>query len=196
MTDERREYQRLNLTKPLDAWFGDFAVQLIEVSARGALMLHEDELPVGSRALLRFLWRGEAIEITAEITRTATQRSTLLLIDASDRLRVLIMESAAELLRAREANASGDRNRNLVGEETLTAASQGARLGRTFLVYELVDRKWKCRVALVPDQPEHGFTVMAGESEDQIALLQRTFESGDEEARNMTRMIAELSLTR
>jgi len=27
-------------------------------------------------------------------------------------------------------------------------------------------------------------------------LLQRTFESGDEEARSMTRMIAELSLTR
>lgn len=196
MTEERREYQRLNLTKPLDAWFGDFAVQLIEVSARGASMLHEDELPVGARALLRFLWRGEAIEITAEIARTAAQRSALLLIEDSDRLRVLIMESAAELLRAREANASGDRNRNLVGDETLTAASQGAGLGRTFLAYELADGKWKCRVVLVPDQPENGFTVMAGESDEQIALLQRTFESGGEEARSMTRMIAGLSVTR
>ena len=50
--EERREYQRLNLTKPLDAWFGDFAVQLVEVSASGASMLHEEELPDGARAPL------------------------------------------------------------------------------------------------------------------------------------------------
>ena len=185
---------RLNLTRPLDAWFGDFAVQLIEVSAGGASMLHDDELPAGSRALLRFTWRGEDFELLAEIARTMGPRSVVRLIDASELLENLIDASADELERAREANASGDRARNVVGDATLTAASQAALLGRRFLVYEWTGGAWKCRVALVPDQPENGFTVRAGESDEQIELLCRTFEAGDEASRLMTRKMAELSL--
>ena len=188
--------ERLNLTKPLDGWFGDFAVQLVEVSTRGASMLHSDELPTGSRALLRFAWRGEELELTAEITRTEGMRSVLDFLDDSARLRELITRSADELHRAREANASGDRERNVVGDATLTAASERGQGLRTYLVYELADGKWSCRVALLPDQPENGFTVSAAEPQEQIELLQRTFETGDEASRSMTRKIAELSITR
>jgi len=38
--------------------------------------------------------------------------------------------------------------------------------------------------------------VLADESDEQIDLLCRTFESGDAESRSMTRMIAELSVRR
>ena len=196
VTEERREYQRLNMTKPLDGWYGDFAVQIVDVSARGAQIIHDDPLPAGSRALLRFSWRGQELELTAEIIHSAGQRSGLRFIDDSEPLRKLIRQSAEELLRAQEANASGDRERNVVGDETLTAASAGVRALRGYLVYELTDRAWKCRVALLPDQPDNGFTVAANESQEQIDLLCRTFESGDEEARRMTRMIAELSINR
>ena len=48
----------------------------------------------------------------------------------------------------------------------------------------------------IHDQPENGFTVAANESEEQIQMLCRTYESGDAESRRMTRMIAELSVTR
>jgi hypothetical protein len=184
------------LTKPLDGWFGDYSVQLVEVSARGAAMLHEDELPIGARALLRFAWRGEELEITAEIARTTGQRSGIHFIDDSADLRRMIELSALELLRAQEANATGDRERNVIGDETLTAASAGARALRGYLVFELDGGKWKSRVALVPDQPANGFTVAANESDEQIDLLCRTFESGGEEERRMTRMIAQLSISR
>lgn len=188
--------ERLNLTKPLDAWFGDFAVQLVEVSAHGASMLHDDELPAGSRALLRFAWRGEEIELTTEITRTEGMRSLLQFIDESPRLGELVRHSAEELHRAREANASGDRERNLIGDATLTAASERGQGIRSYLVYEFAGGKWSCRVALLPDQPENGFTVSAAEPHEQIDLLQRTFEAGDEQSRAMTRAIAELSIKR
>jgi hypothetical protein len=46
----------------------------------------------------------------------------------------------------------------------------------------------------IADQPADGFTIAAGETEDQVALLCQTYESGDEEARRMTRMLAELSV--
>lgn len=188
--------ERLNLTRPLDAWFGDFAVQLLEVTATNASMLHDDELPEGSRALLRFAWQGEEIELTAELAETEGQRSRLHFLEQSAPLREWVAQAADELHRAREANATGDRDRNLVGDATLTAASEAGRGIRTFLVYELNDGKWSCRVSLVPDQPANGFTVSAGEPREQIDLLKHTFASGDEESRAMTRTIAELTISR
>ena len=194
--EERRDHQRLNLTKPLDAWFGDYAVQLVELSATGAAMLHDEELPAGARALLRFTWRGDDLELTAEIARTTGSRSGLHFVERDQRLCDLIVESATELLRAREANATGDRERNRIGDETLTAASQGARLGRNFLVFELVSGTWRSRRAILPEQPPNGFTVAADEAEEQIDLLCRTFETGDPESRKMMRMIAQISVNR
>jgi hypothetical protein len=99
-------------------------------------------------------------------------------------------------LRAQEANASGDRQHNVVGDETLTAASAGARASSGFLQYRLTGDGWTCQRALLPDQPEDGFTVSANESQEQIDLLCRTYEGGDTESKRMTRMIAELSVTR
>jgi len=49
---------------------------------------------------------------------------------------------------------------------------------------------------LLPDQPEDGFTVSANEAQDQIDLLCRTYEGGDADAKNMTRMIAGLTINR
>jgi len=65
-----------------------------------------------------------------------------------------------------------------------------------FLQYLLTPGGWKCRRALLPDQPEDGFTISANETQEQIDLLCSTYETGDDEAKRMTRMIAELSVTR
>lgn len=196
VSDERRQFQRLNLTKPVDGWFGDYSVIVVEVSANGAKILHDDQIPVGARGLLRFSWRGQDLELTAEIVRTEGGSSGLWLIDDSKLLRDLIEASATELLRAQEANLLGDRERNVVGDETLTAASAGARASSGFLQFHLTPEGWKCQRALLPDQPDDGFTVSANESQEQIDLLCRTYETGDPEAKRMTRMIAELSVTR
>jgi len=194
--EERREYQRLNLTKPVDGWFGDFSVLVVEVSASGAKIVHDDPLPSGSRGLLRFSWRGHDIEVLSEIARTDGARSGLQFVEQSPELRALIGDSATELLQAQQANADGDRARNVVGDETLTAASAGVRGASGFLQYLLTPNGWKCRRALLPDQPEDGFTVSTNETQEQIDLLCNTYETGDDEAKRMTRMIAELSVTR
>jgi hypothetical protein len=194
--EERREYQRLNLTKSIDAWFGDFDVLLVEISAGGAKIVHDEEIAINARGLLRFTWRGRDFEILSQITRSDGARSGLHFLEADEEFTMMVGQWANEVRLAQEANASGNRAANVVGDETLTAASAGARALSGFLQYRLTPNGWKCQRALLPDQPDDGFTVSANESQEQIDILCKTYESGDPEAKKMTRMIASLSLGR
>ena len=193
MPEERREYQRLNLTHPADGWLGDFSIRLLDISATGALIETDDEIETGARALLRFWWRDEEVEITSDVIRTNDDRVGLRFVEDSPQLRRLIADSATELLRAQEANATGDRERNIVGDATLTAAS--SRVARTYLMWTLSeDGAWTHHASLVADQPPNGFTVSSAEAPDQVAMLCSTYQSGDDEARRLIRMLAELSV--
>lgn len=193
MNDERRGFQRLNLVRPLDGWFGDFAVRLIEVSAKGAFMESDEPIPAESRALLRFWWHGEELELLAETARHEDLRCAIVFLESSDALLHRIAESARELLRAQEANAVGDRARNVIADETLTAASAGA-MRRGYVTWILGANGWKHRASLLPDQPSDGFTISAAEPDEQVQLLCSTYASGDAEARRLTRMLAEISV--
>ena len=195
MNDERRGFQRLNLVRPLDGWFGDFAVQLVEVSATGALMESDDSIPLDSRALLRFWWRDTEVEMLAETVRLDGQRTGVKFVDPNSRLMDLIADSARELLRAQEANAAGDRTRNVIADETLTAASM-AHGAIGYVTWILEPGGWKKRPSLLPDQPSDGFTISASEPDDQVEMLCRTYEAGDAEARKLTRMLAEISVAK
>jgi hypothetical protein len=199
--EERRQFQRITLSRPVDGWFGDFAVQLLDLSATGALVEHgehEDAIDAGARGLLRFYWRDEEVELTAETVRESDGHAGLRFLDSSESetfLRLLAL-AAKELLAAQEANASGERERNVIdGDATLTAASEAGRLRvRGFMVWTFAAGAWSRRASLLPEQPEEGFTLSAAEDPEQVQLLCRTYESGDAESRRMTRLLAELSV--
>jgi hypothetical protein len=194
VSDERRAYQRLTLVAPLDGWFGDFAVRLIDVSASGAQIEHDDPIPDDARGLLRFYWRGHEVEILAETARTIqSNRAGLRFLEDNDTLRGLLAASAADLVRALEANARGDRAANVIGDETLTAAWRRPASG--FVQWTFDEHGgWHAVYSSEPDQPEHGFTISAAEEDDQVEMLCRTYETGDDEARRLTRLLAELSV--
>ena len=196
MIEERRSFDRLNLTKPIEGTFGDLSVMVVEVSVGGAKMVHDEHIKKGATAMLRFEWRGHRLAVLSQITRTDGARSGLHFLESNETIVKLVNEWAAEVLNAQQANADGNREANVVGDGTLTAASAGARALAGFLQYHLTPNGWKCHRALLPDQPEDGFTVSANESQEQIDLLCRTYEGGDAEAKKMTRMIAGLSLNR
>jgi hypothetical protein len=99
-----------------------------------------------------------------------------------------------ELRRAQEANAAGDRARNVIrGDATLTAASEIAP-SAFFVSYRLGPAGWKRRRSLLPDQPEDGFTVRASMPQEDVDLLCETYEAGDAESRRLTRLMAQLSV--
>lgn len=193
MSDERRQFQRLNLAEPVDAWFGDYAVRLLNISATGALVESDEELPDDARGHLRFFWRGEELELLAKTARQLALQTGLEFLEESDVLCNLIAASATELLLAQQANALGDRDANVIGDQTLTAASRFAR-SSGYVTWTLGDGGWHAHRSLLPDQPPNGFTIPAGEPEDQVALLCQTYESGDTESRRLTRMLAEISV--
>lgn len=193
MSDERRIYQRLTLAEPMDGWFGDFAVRLIDVSATGAQIETDEPIPSDSRGLLRFYWRGNEVEITAELVRSDDLRAGLRFVEEDEMLRSLIALSAEELLRAFEANAAGNRDGNTVGDQTITSAAEV--LGHGYMIWTLDAGAWSSRHSLLPDQPANGFTIASGEDDEQVTLLRSTYESGDAEARKLTRMLAELSVS-
>lgn len=193
MSDERRGPQRLHLVRPLDGWFGDFAVRLVEVSVTGALMESDDAIPPESRALLRFWWRDAELELLAETVREKDGRTAVVFVGSNDELMDLIAGSARELLRAQEANAAGDREHNVIADQTLTAASAGPG-GPGYVTWILKPDGWKHRPSLLPDQPDDGFTIAASEPFEQVEILCRTYESGDAEARRLTQMLAEISV--
>lgn len=192
MSDERRQFQRLTLTAPLDGWFGDFAVRLVDVSATGALIEYDEPIPADSRALLRFWWRGQEIEVLAETARAVEARAGLRFVEENEVLRQFIAGSAAEILRALEANARGDRDANIIGDDTITGTWRIPTTG--FVRWLFRGGAWKSEPALLPDQPPDGFTIAASEPAEQVELLCRTYESGDTEARKLTRILAELSV--
>ena len=186
--------QRLHLTRPINGWFGDFPVRVVDVSTVGAIMEHDDVIPSGTRGTLRFQWRDKEVKVNGETARSIDGQSSLKYTRKNRALLDMIQASAEEVLRAQEANAAGAREDNVVGDETLTSASAGLRRGLGFIVFSYQNSQWTTRRALIADQPDDGFTVAAGESQEQIDMLCRTYERGDDEARQMTRMLAELSV--
>jgi len=193
VSDERRQFQRLNLAEPLDAWFGDYAVRILNLSATGALVESDEVLPDDARGHLTFFWRGEELELLAKTARQAATQTGLEFLEESEALYDLIATSATELLLAQQANAMGDREANVFGDQTLTAASSALRI-TGYVTWTLGDGGWHSQRSLLPDQPANGFTIPAGEPEDQVALLCQTYESGDTESRRLTRMLAEISV--
>ena len=194
MAEERREYQRLALTHPIDGRFGEYAIRLLDVSATGARVESHDHIPLGARAKLTFSWREHDIEMMSETVRTEEDVAGLHFLEDSEMLRMCLAQSALEVLRAQEANMEGERERNIIaGEETLTAASAGLKMSG-FITWTLGEHGWKRRKSLLPDQPENGITVSASEPQEQVDLLLHTYETGNEEARQLTRLLAELSV--
>jgi hypothetical protein len=194
VSEERRHFERLHLPQPLDGWFGDFPVRLADISASGAAVEHDDAIPPDSRAVLRFYWRGEEVELLAEITRVSPTHAGLRFLEDSETLVAMIGRSAAELQAALEANARGDREANVVfGDETITSAWRRPDVGYVKWLFD--GESWRSERALLPDQPENGFTIAASEPEEQVVLLRETYASGDEEARRLTRMLASMSVT-
>jgi PilZ domain-containing protein len=194
VNQDRREYQRLALTKPLIGRFGKRRVRLLDVSANGALIESDEEIPTGARGRLTFAWRKNRVSVMAEAVRTDEDRAGLHFTENSEKLRKLIAASATEVLRAQQANLEGERSRNIIaGEETLTSASAGLR-SAGYATWTLEGAGWKRRRSLLPDQPENGFTLAASEPDEQVELLRKTYENGDAEARRLTRLLAELSV--
>jgi hypothetical protein len=206
VTNDRREFQRLRLAKPILALMDGQNALILDIGIGGAYIEHYGALPPGARFKLLFRWQGGDVELLCEVKRSRVVRSggdNMSLVSHSG---VMFVEAAAgadarlndmmatfvgRVLAAQRANASGQT------ESESLALSQlgGARRARTrgWLSFRLVNGVWRREPAGSATQPPDGFTVAAYEDEEELETLCRTYLAADDEGRRLIRLLAELS---
>lgn len=215
---DRRQHQRLQFEQPLAAQFANVAVELADLSLRGARIIHLQPLQAGRSGPLRFEWLGHDVGIEAEVVRCRIDRmadgksgniysSGLLYTRAAETngnpLRELVEEHVVRAVQEQIANARG--TFIPLGERLTLFRSEGrlsvrpiagshARLPQSFLSCTLTDRGWRKVATSDPAQPPEGFTVSALEDPDHVELLCKTYRKAGEQDRRLIRMLAEISI--
>jgi hypothetical protein len=207
---DRREFQRLKLAKPILAMMDSANALILDIGMAGAYLEHYGVTEPGKTFHLTFRWQGADVEFVCEVVRTSVIRQpagdgksqlshtgvhfTEAVGDATTRLQDLIATFVGRILAAQRANAAGDDDYVQSGTilESLGAARR--KRSRGFVSYRLRDARWWRVPTDSPVQPEDGFTVADWEDEVELETLCRTYESSDDEGRQLIRLVAELSV--
>ncbi len=206
---DRREFQRLKLSKPILGTMNGTPVLVLDIGIAGAFVEHHGTVDAGQSLRLSFRWKNKPIEHQCEVARSevirkpggdamsAVSHTGLHFIgpvgDSQAALQDLIATLVGRILAAQKANAQGRRGES-AGESVLARLGEARRLrSRGFVSYRLKGKTWWRVPASSPEQPVDGFTVAAWEDETEVATLCRTYEAADEEGRRLIRLVSELS---
>jgi hypothetical protein len=201
---ERRRYGRVQLTPPLRGEFDATRVTVVEVSVIGARIAHEGRLPRGGSHRLSITWAEQLIEFECEVVRSVVVRlakkageSTLYesglrlstpLGKSEDLLRELIADHVLRAINEQIANARGVPPLAVTSYET----EKAGRYRRC----EHVDGGWRKSDTASPEQPDNGFTISADVDPYHVEMLCRTWEICDQAGRDLTKIFAQLSISR
>jgi hypothetical protein len=209
--DERREFQRLDLERPIVGRFGATNILIINLGVAGALLEHHAQIAVHEQRRLSFKWGNYEIQLNGEVVRSSADRFTgsgetktpvyrtglrfLEAIGESDVwLRQMIAFYITRALEMQKANARGVP----FDEASFPDPSMKRTMGvlgdaQGYICCRFDSHGWKRMATLKAAQPLDGFTVSA--SEPDIELLCRSYEETGEEGRHLIRMLAELSVS-
>ena len=214
LRDDRREFQRLKLSKPILATMGTSNALILDIGIAGAFLEHFGTVEAGEQFPLTFRWQGEDVTFQCEAVR-----STIVRLPAGDgksvashtgvrfvqgagdgraRLQDLITTFVSNILAAQKANAAGENPEsagNSAGATILARLGEARRMrSRGFISYHFDGRTWLCVPGNTPVQPPDGFTVGDFEDPDEVEKLCRSYEQANDEGRNLIRLVAELSV--
>lgn len=211
LQNDRREFQRLKLAKPILATMDSANALILDIGMAGAFLEHYGTTESGRQFDLTFRWQGEDVTFVCEVVRTTMVRqpagdgkSTLShtgvhftkpVGNAAALLQDLIATFVGRILTAQRANAAGEEDHE--ASAAILASLGAARRKRTrgYISYRMRDSMWWRVPTDSPLQPEDGFTVAAWEDETELEALCRTYEESDEEGRQLIRLVAELSVS-
>jgi hypothetical protein len=184
---------------------GNVVVYVLDVSLAGVRVAHQDPLPeVGKTSTLVFEWEGRRFTGTCEVRRTKVEKPPKskfdkplyhsgLFITAKDKLSEQVIK---DIIQACFERAMDEQRANAEGIPAIAAQSFQTGKGDTFIRCELKPTGWTRTDTKDPQQPVNGFTISASETPSKIAMLCRTWEIGDAEARRLIRTFAALSISK
>jgi len=208
VTNDRREFQRLRLAKPILAQLDTQSALILDIGVGGAFIEHYGVVTSGQRIHLTFRWMGEDIEFEAEVIRSSEVRkpggdgqsavahTALHFVhgvgDAENRLYDMMATFVGKVLAAQHANAKGERSDSA---QILDQLGEARRMRtRGYIAYHLKNGAWWRIPTDSALQPPDGFTVAAHEDEEELAQLCETYEEASDEGRRLIRLVAELSV--
>jgi hypothetical protein len=204
VANDRREYQRLRLAKPILGLLNGQNALVLDVGISGAYIEHYGEPAAGQQFTLLFKWKGEDVQFVAEVAHSVVARATGPSIvshtglrfvqaigDSENRLNDMMATFIGKILAAYKSNAAGSDP----GDSTLSDLGSARRSrARGYITYRLLKNgAWIVTPSTSPDQPADGFTVAAYEDEDELETLRETYEAADSEGRRLIRLVGELS---
>ena len=203
--DGQRGFQRLRLAKPILGMLNSDNVLLLDIGMSGALIEHHGLLDIHNPVRLLFRWKNEDVEfqgeaLASEIIRgdgpssiSHTELAFLKPVGNSERaLGDMMATLIGEVLVAQRLNASGERTDRGDFLSTLGAARRSRSRG--YVTYRLdAQGNWTRSSTRSPQQPENGFTVAQYEDDEDLRVLCRAWDIGDDEARQLIHLLAEMS---
>jgi hypothetical protein len=202
---ERRRYERIKLVQPMVSTIGDVSAYIVEISVAGAGIVHQNPLPATPEMRLSFEWDGRPLKfmctlVGTEQTERTTKYGTQILFfsgvefvrdigDSSSVLRQIVAHHVEKALDEQLSNARG--------VPVMTASSYQAGVkDKGYMRFVLShEGKWSRTSTESAEQPSNGFTISAGESEEQIAMLCSSFAESDRDGRELIREMAKLSIS-
>jgi hypothetical protein len=210
LRDDRREFQRLKLSKPILAKMGAANALILDIGIAGAFLEHFGTAESGEHFPLTFRWQGEDVTFQCEAVRSVVVRlpggdgksvashTGVRFVEATGegraRLQDLITTFVGNILVAQKANAAGEKTES-AGATILARLGEARRMrSRGYISYHLDGQTWTRVPGTTTIQPPNGFTVGDFEDPEELEALCRTYETADTEGRNLIRLVAELSL--
>jgi len=199
------------LAEAIETTVNDVPVRVLELSAVGARLEHEQRFPL-SEPRLRLRWHDLIVDVAMRIVRSQIigQREAKLVYETgvtfenagADAERVIAGitgEGAAD--ETAEASVSAkpkEAQPRPVLDDTWTRAvhflKSDVEDDLPYAQFRLRDSRWTKEYVSTPEQPEDGFTIPSDQTD--FAELQRTFECADPETRRMMRIALQSQLTR
>ena len=199
---ERRKFGRIELEQALPGTIGEVPVSVVEVSVAGCRVAHEVRFQPGQPAEIRFVWNNQPMRFGCHIIRSSLFRIAVSAGQKSIYHSGISLDQAYEesdrflrdMIGARVMRALEEQKANAHGLPPVSAWTYQVQKGDRFRRYEFTDGAWRKLDTRDSKQPPNGFTIAIAVDPFHVEMLQKTYQSANEEGRRLTRMLAELSI--
>lgn len=192
----QRQSPRIILRNPRRGRFGEDEILVLEMGLGGAKFEHSMRLDVGRTAtfICGPLTTEGAVRhsVLLPATTGVVYQSGTAFPDVGPRDRELLLEllmhEAEQQVSEWEANLRGD------APPRAKKPSRQSAVARRFICLRYANHGWVRTVTADPNQPVDGITILDMTSEEEVAILRRSYERADRDTRDFMRQVAMLSI--
>ena len=202
--EDRRRFGRIHLDPPAAAKLAEARVDVVDLALSGARIMSYARFAPGLVAELKFDSEQGSVDVSCRVVRCtlaqfASKPGEKSVYQSGLQFVETIGESdhvIREIIAAHVFQALEEQRANALGLPPVGPLIEPDEKSDRFRRCELVDGMWKRSETKSPDQPAEGFTISAAVPVRYVNLLCETYQRADAEGRRLTKILAQLSVTK